>query len=180
MLAQLLNNPPNNKWVKRHPFIKIDSAVPGQKEQLPYLPIDKVEYLLTRIFQHWRVEVIGYQQLFNAVSCHVRLHYRNPVNGEWMFHDGLGAVGVQTDAGATAADLSKIKADAVMKALPASKSYAIKDAADHLGKLFGRDLTRKDTLGFTASYAPSDLLKAEAKPIPMDKTESEKKSGDSA
>jgi hypothetical protein len=32
-------------------------------------------------------------------------------------------------------------------ALPMAKSYAIKDACDHFGKLFGRDLNRK-TMGF--------------------------------
>ncbi len=33
-------------------------------------------------------------------------------------------------------------------ALPMAKSYAIKDACDHFGKLFGRDLNRKETMGF--------------------------------
>jgi hypothetical protein len=35
-----------------------------------------------------------------------------------------------------------------MMALPMAKSYAIKDACDHFGKLFGRDLNRKETMGF--------------------------------
>lgn len=134
----IVNTPPPAEWVKTL--------------RVPYLPIDKVETLLDRIFQQWRVEVISYAQLFQSVSCHVRLHYHHPVTGEWMFHDGLGAVGVQTNAGATAADLSAIKSDAVMKALPAAKSYAIKDAAEHIGKIFGRDLTRKDTVEFTPAY----------------------------
>lgn len=146
-LNLLLNQEVPAPWVKDHPFAK----------GIKYLPIEKVEFLLTRIFQEWRAEVIAYSQLFNSVSCHVRLHYRNPTNGEWSFHDGLGAVGVQTDKGAAASDLNAIKQDAVMKALPAAKSYAIKDAAEHLGKLFGRDLNRKDVAVFAPAYAKETM-----------------------
>jgi hypothetical protein len=35
-----------------------------------------------------------------------------------------------------------------MMVLPMAKSYAIKDACDQFGKLFGRDLNRKETMGF--------------------------------
>jgi hypothetical protein len=35
-----------------------------------------------------------------------------------------------------------------MMALPIAESYAIKDASEKIGKLFGRDLNRKDTMGF--------------------------------
>lgn len=167
VLNQLVNNPPNPKWVKRHPFVKVQNEQ-GQMEQMPYLPIDKVEYMLTRIFQQWKVEVLDVKQLFNSVATTVRLHYKSPITGEWMFHDGVGACGIQTDKGASASDLTAIKQSAVAMALPSSKSYAIKDAAENIGKIFGRDLSRKDTVGFTASYAPSALLKAEAQPIPQD------------
>lgn len=137
----LLNQEPIKQWIKKHPYVKSD-----------YIPIDKIEFLLTRIFQEWKVEVISYSQLFNSVACHIRLHYRNPLSGEWSYHDGLGAIGVQTDKGEQASNLSAIKQDAVMKALPGAKSYAIKDAAEHLGKLFGRDLNRKDVAAFTTAY----------------------------
>jgi hypothetical protein len=38
-----------------------------------------------------------------------------------------------------------VKDDAIQGAYQIAKSFAIRDAADHLGKLFGRDLNRKDT-----------------------------------
>lgn len=148
-LNTLLNQQPLEKWIKQHPFAK----------NVRYLPIDKVEFMLTRIFQQWKVEVINVSQLFNSISVQVRLHYLNPVNGEWSYHDGVGAVGIQTDKGAAASDLSAIKQDAVMKALPAAKSYAIKDAAEHLGTLFGRDLNRKDTMPFMGAYSENKLNK---------------------
>ena len=34
-------------------------------------------------------------------------------------------------------------------AFPMAKSYALKDAAEHIGVLFGRDLNRKDTMQLT-------------------------------
>ncbi len=138
----LLSKEPPKDWVKTNKFANNSL----------YLPIDKVEYMLTSIFQQWRVEVIDYKQLFNAVSCHIRLHYLNPVTREWNFHDGVGAMQIQTKQGASPAELDQINNNAVMMALPAAKSYAIKDAADHLGKVFGRDLNRKDTMAFTPAY----------------------------
>ena len=153
-LNLLLNQNVPEGWVKKHPFIKVTTEVAGQKitEQLPYITIQRVETLLTAIFQEWKVEVMDSGQLFNSVYVHARLHYKSPLDGTWKFHDGLGAVGVQTDKGAAASDLNAIKQDAVMKALPAAKSYAIKDAAEHLGKLFGRDLNRNDVVDFTPKY----------------------------
>jgi len=150
-LNLLLNQPTPEKWIKDHPFAK----------NVKYIPIDKVEFLLTRIFQEWKVEIIKYSALFNSVSCHIRLHYKNPISGEWSFHDGVGAVGVQTDAGKSAADLGAIKQDAVMKALPAAESYAIKDAAEKLGILFGKNLNRKDTIGFAGAYSKDEKAPAE-------------------
>ena len=140
-LNKLLHQPPPQAWVKKQPMAKT-----------AYLPIDKVELLLTRIFQKWRVEVISYSALFNSVSVHVRLHYLNPISGDWEYQDGVGASPVQTDKGKTAADLGAIKNAAIQMALPAAKSYAVKDAAEQLGPVFGANLNRKDTLSFTPMY----------------------------
>jgi len=147
----LLNQPVPEAWVKDHPFAK----------NVKYLPIDKVEFLLTRIFQQWKIEVINYSALFNSVSVHIRLHLLHPLTGEWFYHDGLGAVGVQTDKGASASDISAIKQDAIMKALPAAESYAIKDAAEKLGIFFGKNLNRKDTVGFSGAYSKENVAPTE-------------------
>lgn len=141
-LNLLLNQPVPENWIKKHPLAA----------NVSYIPIEKVEFLLTRIFQQWKAEVISYSQLFNSVACHVRLHYLNPINGQWSFQDGLGAVGIQTDKGAAASDMNAIKQDAVMKALPAAESYAIKDAAEKLGEIFGKNLNRKDVAAFSGAY----------------------------
>ena len=137
-LKGVLNQNPSKVWVKNHPFVK----------DVVYLPIDKVETMLDMIFQQWRVEVLNINQLAQSICCTVRLHYLNPVTNQWSFHDGIGAVPLKTDKGFSAADLAHIKSDAVAAGAPAAKSFAIKDAAEHLGKLFGRDLNRKDTVAY--------------------------------
>lgn len=134
----LMNQPPEPKWIKENPYA-------GNSK---YIPIGILETLLQRIFKEFRVEVMREGTMFNAVYVTIRLHYLNPVSGEWSYHDGVGSAQIQTAKGASAADLSSISNNAVMMALPMAKSYAIKDACDHFGKLFGRDLNRKETMGF--------------------------------
>lgn len=142
LFLTLVNQPPHQSWIKKHPITK------GE-----YIPIDKIEFMLTRIFQQWRCEVLTVQSLFQSIQVTVRLHYRVPTTGEWTYQDGVGAAPIQTDAGQSASNLAAIKANAVQIATPSAKSYALKDAAEHIGKLFGRDLNRKDTLEFAGAYS---------------------------
>lgn len=164
----LCSAPPKPEWIKRHPFVKTKNEK-GQMEQMPYVPIETVEMLLRSIFPAHRVEVISYCALFQSISVHVRVHYIHPVTGEWNYHDGLGAVAIQTDAGASAADLGKIKTDAVMKALPAAESYAIKDACEKFGNIFGANLTRLNYPEINMIFAEGEEIKApEVGAVPED------------
>lgn len=149
-LNLLLNQPCHSSWVKKHPIYKND-----------YLPIDKVEWLITRIFQQWRVEVLDYKVILNSVTISIRLHYHNPVTGEWSYHDGVGAHEMQVNKDANPMDVTQAKGNAVMLALPIAKSRAIRDAADHLGRLFGRDLNRKDYIAFQPAYQNETQPKTE-------------------
>ncbi len=134
----LMNQPPDPKWILENKFA-------GNSK---YIPIGIIETLLQRVFKEFRVEVLREGTMFNAVYVAVRLHYLHPITNEWSYNDGLGSCQIQTKQGASPADLQSINNNAVMMALPMAKSYAIKDASDHFGKLFGRDLNRKDTMGF--------------------------------
>jgi hypothetical protein len=145
-LNLLLNQQPPAKWVKEHPFIR------GYK----YLPIDKVEYLLTRIFKTYEIEITGQGTAFNGVWVTVRLKVINPTNGQLMQFDGIGAAQLQTKKDTSPADLQNINNGALSMAFPIAKTLAVKDAADHIGKLFGADLNRKDTL----DYKPDSDLAA--------------------
>lgn len=134
----LLNQPPAPGWIKDHPFAK------GVK----YIPIERIEYLLTRLFLQWRVEIKVTQIIANSCVVTVRLHYQNIIDDQWSWQDGIGAVPIQTDKGSGAMDWNATKSDAVMKAAPAAESYAIKDAAEKIGKIFGKDLNRNDEIGY--------------------------------
>lgn len=139
-LQILLNQPPNPKWLKPHPTAKRN--VGGKSVPVQYLPIERVEWLLTTIFKRWRVEILNTSIIANSVVITVRLHYLDPITGQWDWTDGVGANPIQTDSGAAATDWQKVKAAGVQMAAPAAKSYAIKDAAETLGQLFGKDVNR--------------------------------------
>jgi hypothetical protein len=68
------------------------------------------------------------------------LHVVNPINGLPESQDGVGAATIQLNAGATQGDLSSIKPNAIMLAAPAAESYALKNAAEKFGSIFGGNL----------------------------------------
>lgn len=151
----LMNQDPPKGFLKPHPSAKkkikkADGTVTTVAAE--YLPINIVEFFLDSIFQEWKIEVLREGVMFNSIYVTVRVHFKNPITGEWSFHDGVGGKGLQLDADSKASDMSRIKAEAVMMALPSAKSYAIKDACEHIGKLFGRDVNRTGTPEFTGNY----------------------------
>lgn len=148
-LNVILNQKPPQSWIKTHPFIKNYS----------YLPIDKIEFLLKRIFKRYRIEILREGTSFNGVYCVVRVHYLHPLTGEWEFHDGIGAAQLQTASGKSPADLANINNGALSMAFPIAKTVAIKDACDHFGTTFGSDLNRKDTLQYSSDLKLAEVAK---------------------
>jgi len=134
----LLNAEPNPKWIKAHPYAK----------GIKYIPIERIEWLLTRIFIRWNLEIKSTQLLGNSVLVTVRLFYQDRLSDQLLWQDGIGACPLQTDQGAGATEFNKLKSNAVMLAAPAAESYAFKDAAEKIGKIFGKDLNRKDEIGY--------------------------------
>jgi len=143
-LNLLLNQTPPQTWVKTHPFIK------GYN----YLPIDKVEHLLRKIFKEYKIEITGQGTAFNGVWVTVRVHFKSPINNEWLYYDGIGAAQLQTKQGSSPADLANINNGALSMAFPIAKTVAVKDACDHFGSLFGANLNRKDIV----EYKPDNNL----------------------
>lgn len=137
-LSLLLNQEPKESWIKKHPHAR----------NVKYIPIERVEWLLTKLFIKWRVEVKNIMIIANSVTVTVRLHYQDILSGDWDWQEGIGAAPIQTNKDAAATDFSKAKTDGVMKAAPAAESYAVKDAAEKIGKLFGKDLNRADQVGY--------------------------------
>lgn len=143
---KLVNQAPPKDYVLNHPL----------QAGVKYIPISVVETMLTKVFRHWYVEVLREGQLLNSIYVTVRVHYLHPISKEWEHQDGLGAVAIQVDKGKNASDLGAIKSNAIMLALPSAKSYAIKDAVEHIGRAFGRDINRKDVMPFQEGKSTID------------------------
>jgi len=137
-LNMILNADPKQEWVKLHPIIT------GYK----YIPVERQEYLMTMIFGKWKIEVKNAQLIANSVVVTVRVHYLDPVTGDWDYTDGIGASAIQIDKGEGVIDFSKMKKSAIEMGAPLAKTNAFKDAVETLGKIFGKDLNRKDLISY--------------------------------
>jgi len=135
----ILNQPPPLKWIKEHPYVS------GHF----YLPIDKVEFMLKKLFKKTRIEILREGISFNGVFVVVRVWYQDILTSEMDFHDGIGAIQLQTKKGTSPADLVNVNNGAISMAYPIAKTLAIKDACDHFGAIFGANLNRKDYLPFS-------------------------------
>lgn len=140
----LVNIQPPAAWVKEHPFIK------GHR----YLPIDKVEFLLRSIFKTYTITITDQGTAFNGVYVTVRITYTNPITGSTEYQDGIGAAQLQTKKGTSPAEMQNINNGALQMAFPVAKTLAIKDAADHIGTVFGSDLNRKEVM----MHQPSTVI----------------------
>lgn len=164
----LVNQNPKEEWI----------GVNGQANNSKYIPIGIVETLLQKLFKQHKIEVLNTQTMFNAIAVTVRVHFWSGIDNQWHFHDGVGAVELQTkkDTGVLKPDFSNLNRMAVMMALPMAKSYAIKDACEHIGRIFGRDLNRKDTLEYLEDVSLSSKWKDKIKkPEQIDETHQQKK-----
>lgn len=150
LFITLVNQEPKPEWIKEHPTNKKKVIIDGREHYVPlkYIPIERTEWLLTNICLKWRVEIKDSKLIGNSVLVTVRLHYFNHSSNEWDWQDGIGGAPLQTDKGAGAIEFDKIKSGAVQMGAPAAESYAVKDAADKIGKLFGRDLNRDTVLTY--------------------------------
>jgi hypothetical protein len=146
----LLSQHPPLSWVKKHPYIR----------DYNYLPIDKVEHLLKKIFKQYKIEITNQGTAFNGVWVTVRVHYLNPTNNEWSYHDGIGACQLQTKKDTSPADLANINNGALQMAYPIAKTIAIKDATDMFGNLFGANLNRRDTIEFKVDADTLNFIKS--------------------
>jgi hypothetical protein len=156
-LMVILNQSPPEQWLKEHPTAKSKDAK-GNTVPARYLPIERVEYLLSRIYGKWSVEIKDSKVMANSVVVTVRLHVKNPITGEMEWNDGIGAAPIQTDSGKGAMDWNYAKASGVQMAAPSAETYAIKDAAEKFGKLFGKDANRQTQIDYTGLLKQDNSL----------------------
>ncbi len=149
-LNKVTNARPKAEWIRFHPLAKKTVTINGQKQDVPieYLPVERVEYLLTSIYTKWRKEIKSVQVIANSIVVTMRLWVLDPITGEWDWQEGVGAAPIRVNKGAKATDFGEVQSSSVQTGAPAAESYALKDAAEGFGKIFGKDLNRKDEINY--------------------------------
>lgn len=144
-----VNSEGNPKYTTLSEFNKIMQTNPRKewievKQGLRYLTITSIRDLLSELFPFWQIVPHGEPKLIaNSIVVSVELKVFNPLINQWMTYYGVGAQPLQTEKGASATSFDLIKYDSVHKAVGAAKSYAVKNAAKDLGRLFGQGLNTK-------------------------------------
>lgn len=144
--AAKLNREPDPK--------ELDKTPDGRAKTLP---ISFVEMTLDEIFfGQWELSEVSYQQIFNEVVGTGVLTVWHPVSGRPIKRAGFASVVITQDKDAQIADFqSTKKKNALDLSFPKLKAEILKNAASSLGKVFGRDINRKNV----------DTFKPELKPL---------------
>jgi hypothetical protein len=109
------------------------------------LPISFVEMTLDELFLgQWELSDVHSQQIFNEVVGTGILTVWHPVTGRPLKRAGFGAVVITQDKDALVSDFNMTKKkNALDLTFPKLKAEILKNAAQSLGKIFGRDINRK-------------------------------------
>lgn len=142
----LLNTPPRKEWFKEY-------------KKIQYLPIDRVKNNLITIFQDYDWCIKDVKVIANSVLVYGTLSVVNPITGRTRNLDGVGAVPIQLISGSNPTDFTKIIGDAIQKNAPAADSFALKNAASKLGKLFGGGNDEVEFVGMYSKEVPLDDIK---------------------
>lgn len=147
---------------------------PAEFEKTPdgkanFLPISFLEMTLDEIFLgRWSTENFKWSAITNEVQGSIELVLIHPVTGDVIRRTGAGSIVITVDS-LTEEDKSKMtkqarnlyalspenkKPNALDMAFPKLKAECIKNAAQSLGKVFGRDINRKKRDVFRPNLAP--------------------------
>jgi hypothetical protein len=178
-LKKLLYAPVNDQWKRKHPFLKSGGKA------IDYIPVSHVETNLDIIFGDHIVEVIDTKVLEDCCSATVRVHVTYPdgthhwhdgaaiknFQKEAMTDVEKATLAQLMAAAESTGDLSTrvkilntyydlqrakpIRVESREAALQVAISEAIKDACDHFGPIFGRDLNRKESFDAIPAQAPA-------------------------
>jgi hypothetical protein len=132
-----LNQQPPQNWLQ-----KIDV---GGGKQADYIPTECVEHLLTTLMINWRVEIKQVIYHMNVVNVTVSLYYTSPVDKLEYKQEGTAAFEMYSS------DKNGGIGKSARTAAQAAETFAIKDAADKIGNIFGRNLNRKMQFDYSTS-----------------------------
>jgi len=150
------------KILNEDPPVKSVKHTTAGADRFSYIPISWYEATLDRIFEPWGWSYYNatYEVISNEITCRLELEVEFP-NGRKKRTIGFAAVPIQFDSGANITQWEKKKAKALVKNLPSVKSVALKNACKPLGKIFGRDISRKeDDIELFTAHEEHDAFEA--------------------
>ena len=118
------------------------------------LPISYVEMTLDEIYLgQWDVSDTTYTQVFNEVVGTGLLTVWNPITGKPTRRSGFASIVITQDKDALLQDFNSTKKkNALDLSFPKLKAEITKNAAQTLGKVFGRDMNRKQQDTFKPAF----------------------------
>ncbi len=136
---ELLNKKPDKKSIRVNKFAG-DSM---------YIPIGNIENRLDEIYSGiWSYRIDKVEMIGNSIICQIVLRVLHPIAKVWICRGGVGAVPVQLNKGEKELNFLTCKSDAFKKGVGTAKSQALRNAAQSLGEVFGRNLNREDVEEF--------------------------------
>jgi hypothetical protein len=144
------------------------------------LVISHVETTLDEMFfGHWRTENFKWQTISNEVTGSIELVVTNPITGVEIRRTGAASIIITMDRapeGLVGAERNRWalnpdnkKPNALDMAFPKLKTECIKNAAQGLGKLFGRDLNRRNADQYRPFKLPTSATPKELPTSTFDK-----------
>ena len=133
-VSSMLNKQPSKKHIKQN----------AMADNTQYIPISIIEKTLDESFAGlWSTRNCKIYQMLNSVVCELELEV--VMNGVKITRIGVGAVPIQLKKGEVEIAPHTINIMGLQKNVPAAKSFALSNAAQSLGEIFGRNLNRKET-----------------------------------
>ena len=140
-----LNIDPKDKEIKTNKFA-------GNSK---YLPISFIEMTLDEMFfGQWSTENFTYQVISNELVGSIDLVFIHPVTGFIIRRTGAAGVPIQMKSGSGVLDVQNKIPNTLVKDFPHLKSSCLANAARSIGKMFGRDLNRKERDNYNPLVLP--------------------------
>lgn len=142
--TKMLNSDPNPAELDKTPDGKAST-----------LPISFIEMTLDELyFGQWGTENFSWNVIANEVVGKIDLVVTHPVTGRAIRRTGSASIQIMVDKGTNPLDVANKKANALDMGFPKLKAECLKNAAQSLGKIFGRDINRRKSDTFKPSLRP--------------------------
>lgn len=164
-LSKLNSNPPQNS-IKEMPRSSFNPTA------YKYVPISHVQTTLDELFFGlWSTANFKPMVVANELVGQVDLKVFHPIANEWITRTGFASVAIQQNKGASVTQIEQKKKKALELDAPKLLTECIKNAAKHLGNIFGRNLNRKsDTVD---NYRPILTIQDKQKAKSIEATKKE-------